>query len=480
MNETTHETPLKVSHLINGEWDFTGEPAERLDPYRGTVISTSPQAGPELVEKAVAAAVEAAPKVTAIPGYKRQQILYRAAELIEERAEKIGYVMAGETGKSLSDAVAEVSRSQDTLRLSAEEAVRIEGSQVSLEGSAMGAGKIAFTLRVPVGVVGAITPFNAPFNLACHKIGPALAAGNALVLKAPPQTPGVLYLLAQLMVDAGAPAGSLNIIHGGNDAGRALVTDPRVDFVTFTGSSAAGREIRKSVGLRRVALELGGNGQTIVHSDADIAEAAALSARNAMRLSGQSCISVQNVLVHRSVKNQFLELLVEGVKKLTTGDPLEEATDVGTLIDEAAAQRVENWITEAVASGAKLLTGGQRTGAQLTPAVLTDVVPEMKVCKEEVFGPVVSVLEYEDLGDAISLVNSSRYGLQTGLMTASNEVMMRGIREIRSGAVIVNGTSTWRTDQMPYGGLRDSGIGREGPRYAIHDMTDERLVVFNM
>jgi len=328
-------------------------------------------------------------------------------------------------------------------------------------------------------VVAGITPFNAPFNLACHKIAPALAAGNAIVLKAPPQAPTVVHKLAEMFVDAGTPPGALNVLYG-DIVGPALVRDPRVDFITFTGSSRVGAEIKAASGLRRVALELGGDGPVIVAADASIEESAAVCARNSMRLAGQSCISVQNVFVHESLHDAFLERLVEHVKRLKVGDPLDLQTDVGTLIDEAAAIRVEAWVKEAVAQGARLLTGGRRNGAQVEPTVLADVKPDMRIACDEVFGPVVGVRRFSDIGEVFQRISASRFGLQCGIFTKSLDLAMRAVREIRTGGVILNGSSTWRTDQLAYGGVKDSGIGREGPKYAIRDMTEERLVVFNL
>ena len=474
------EKPVRARHLIDGEWVDTAEHVRTVDPYRGGVVTEVAVGTAELVDRAATAAAAAAPAVAALPGHRRAAILRTVADLIEQRADEIGRLMSRETGKAVKDAVAEVRRSQDTVRLSAEEAVRIEGEQVPLDSSDMGAGKLAFLLRVPVGVVGAITPFNAPFNLACHKLAPALAAGNAVVWKTPPQAAGVAQLLTELFVDAGVPAGALNVVHGDAQVGRAVVADPRVAFVTFTGSSPAGTAIKAESGLRRVALELGGNGQTIVHADADLDTAAPMCARNAMRLAGQSCISVQSVLVHRSVYEPFLAKLCAEVEKLQVGDPLDPATDVGTLIDENAARRVESWTEAARTAGARLITGGGRDGAQLRPTVLADVTPEMQVFCDEVFGPLLNVVAYDDLDEAFRLINSSEFGLQAGIFTASNTVTMRAIRELRTGGVVINGTSTWRTDQLAYGGVKASGIGREGPKYAIRDMTDQRLVIFNM
>ncbi|GMG83149.1 aldehyde dehydrogenase family protein [Paralimibaculum aggregatum] len=471
---------IDVRHLIAGEWIASPATDVTTDPYRGTAVARVARGDAGVVDRAVAAARAAAPGVAAMPAHERAAILHRAAALIVERAGEIGETMARETGKALGDATGEVRRSQDTMTLSAEEAVRIEGSHVPLDASAMGSGKIAFMLRFPVGVVGAVTPFNAPFNLACHKIGPAFAAGNACVLKPPPQAAAVVDRLARIFEDAGAPPGALNVVHGGADVGRALVADPRVDFVTFTGSSGAGAAIKAATGLRHVALELGGAGQTIVHADGDLERAAPMVARNAMRLAGQSCISVQTVYVHRSVLARFTEMVVAEVERLVTGDPLAEGTDIGTLIDEAAARRVESWIAEARAGGARILTGGTRQGAAVTPTVIADPQPTDRVVCDEVFGPVVSLVGYDDIEAVFRSVSESRYGLQCGIFTASNAVMLRAYRAIRTGGLIVNGTSTWRTDQLAYGGVKDSGIGREGPRYAIRDMTEERMILFNM
>ncbi len=469
----------EIPMLIGGKWRAAAETYEVRDPYRHAVVSNAPRSSLADLDDALAAAVAAKTKIAAMPGYERAALLRRAGKMLAERADGIAEIMTRETGKAIKDAKAETVRSQDTLSLAAEEAVRIEGEHVPLDASAMGAGKICFMLRFPVGIVAGITPFNAPVNLACHKIGPAIAAGNALVLKAPPQSPGVINELARIFVDAGTPAGVLNVLYG-DVVGPALVRDPRVDFVTFTGSSRVGAEIKAASGLRRVALELGGNGATIVHEDANIGEAAAVCARNSMRLAGQSCISVQSVYVHRAVYDRFVNLIVAEVKKLKLGDPMNPMTDVGTLIDERAAERVEAWITEAARDGARILTGGKRHGAQVEPTVIADAKPTQKVVCEEVFGPVVSVLPYDDIDEIFRTISAGRYGLQTGIFTQSMEIAIRAVRNIRSGGVIINGSSTWRTDQLAYGGVKDSGIGREGPRYSIRDMTEERLVLFNL
>jgi acyl-CoA reductase-like NAD-dependent aldehyde dehydrogenase len=472
--------PVAARNLVGGQWRDATRTSEVRDPYRGELVGSVPVTTAADVEAAVGAASAAAAQAAALPAYERAALLRRAGELIERDVEALAELMARETGKAIKDAQAEIRRSLETVLLAAEEAIRIEGRHIPLDGSAMGAGKLAVMMRFPVGVVAAITPFNAPFNLAAHKIAPSIAAGNAMVLKPPPQAPLIVHRLAALFVEAGLPPGMLNVVHGGADVGAALVADSRVDFITFTGSSRAGAAIKAASGLRRVALELGGNGATIVHDDADVAGAAQACARNSMRLAGQSCISVQSVYVQRGVYQAFLQRIEEEVGRLELGDPLSSGTDVGTLIDEAAARRVESWVQEAALAGADVRTGGRRHGAAFEPTVLTDVGPQMKVVCEEVFGPVVNVIAYEALEQAFAAINAGRYGLQAGIFTRSNEVTFKAIRALRVGGVIVNGTSTWRTDQLAYGGVKASGIGREGPRYAIEEMTEQRLVVFNL
>lgn len=477
--EASKSSVMNIPMLIGGEWRTASEVHDVIDPYRNETVARAPRSSLTDLDDALQAAVAAKAVMAAMRGYERAALLRRVNALLLQRAEEIAEVMSRETGKAIKDAKGEVVRSQDTIALSAEEAIRISGEQVPLDGSPMGAGKIALLLRFPVGVVAGITPFNAPFNLACHKIAPALAAGNAIILKAPPQSPGVVHKLAEMFVEAGTPPGALNVLYG-DLVGPALVRDPRVDFITFTGSSRVGAEIKAASGLRRVALELGGDGPVIVAADASIEESAPVCARNAMRLAGQSCISVQNVFVHESLYDAFLQRLVAEVKRLNVGDPLDPQTDVGTLIDETAAKRVESWVKQAVEQGARLLTGGNRQGAQFQPTVLADVKPEMRVACDEVFGPVLGVRKFADVGEVFQRISASRFGLQCGIFTKSLELAMRAVREIRTGGVILSSSSTWRTDQLAYGGVKDSGIGREGPKYAIRDMTEERLVVFNL
>jgi acyl-CoA reductase-like NAD-dependent aldehyde dehydrogenase len=449
------------------------------DPYRGDVVAEAPDSSAADLDAAISAAVAAKAEAAAMPGYRRAELLHRVGALLADRAERIAEIMTRETGKALKDSRAEVERAKDTIRLSAEEAVRIQGEHVPLDATAMGAGKLAMLLRFPVGVIAAITPFNAPFNLAAHKVAPAIAAGNTVVLKPPPQAPLVVHQLVELFVEAGLPAGVLNVVYG-NEVGPLLVRDPRIDFITFTGSTRVGAEIKAASGLRRVALELGGTGQTIVHADAAIGEAAPVCARNAMRLAGQSCASVQNIYVHESAYDEFTHSLTGEIRQLKVGDPLDPETDIGTLIDEAAAMRVESWVEEAVSAGARIALGGRRHGAQLEPILLLDVNPAMQVVCNEVFGPVASVQRYSDVERVFDIVTEAPLGLQCGIFTRSIQTALAATRRLRTGAVIINGTSTWRTDQLPYGGVKKSGIGREGPHYAIREMTEERLIVFNL
>ena len=477
MSTQVRPDPVDIPMLIAGQWR-PGAAALRdsTDPFRGDLLARAPESSQIDVDDAVASSRKVAQEVERTPPYERAKLLRAIAAGLSEQAEDLAVLMARETGKALSDCRSETSRAPGVFQLSAEEALRIEGEHVPLGASPMGDGRLCVITRFPVGVVAGITPFNAPLNLTCHKIGPAIAAGNSIVLKAPPQAPLTIHRLAQIIQAAGAPAGWLNVLYG-DTAGPALVTHEGVDFISFTGSTRAGAAIKAASGLKRVALELGGTGSTIVHDDADVELAARLCARNAHRLAGQSCISVQNVYVHVSVQQRFTELLVAEVRRLRVGDPLSGDTDVGTLIDEAAARRVESWVEEAVGAGATLLSGGTRSGAQIQPTVLTDVPMDARVICQEVFGPVESVIGFDDPEQVYDRLNASPFGLQAGIFTHSVERAMHAYRRIRTGGLIVNATSTWRTDQMPYGGVKSSGIGREGPRYAIRDMTEERLIV---
>jgi acyl-CoA reductase-like NAD-dependent aldehyde dehydrogenase len=473
-----NEAAVRISARIGDSWRDGETFVDVYDPYRGHVVGHMPVSTERDCDDVLAAASRASRPVAAMPGHERAALLRRAADGVTAAAESIGRVMALETGKAVHDCVFETQRSADVLRLCAEEAVRIQGEHVPMDASAIGAGKIAMVLRFPVGVVAAITPFNAPVNMAAHKIGSALAAGNSVVLKPSPKSPLSAHLFVEAVVAAGAPAGAVNTLYG-DPVAPLLTADPRVDFVSFTGSIPVGKIIRNTVGMKRVALELGGVGPTFVHHDADIGAAAKACARNGMLLAGQSCASVQNVYVHRSAYEAFVAHVDDEVAALRFGDPMDPQTEVGTLIDEDAARRVEGVVERATSAGAKVLRGGGRRGALMEGTILADVDPSMGAVAEEIFGPVVTVQPYDDIEPIFEAITASPYGLQCGIFTNSLELALAAYRGVRTGGVIVNGTSRWRSDQMPYGGVKDSGIGREGPRFAIRDMTEERLLVLN-
>ena len=468
----------RIRMTIGGQWRDGLDFQEVRDPYRGTVVAHAPISSTQDCNDALDAARKASRHMAAMPGYERAALLRRAADCIAERVDDIAHAMSLESGKALRDSLVEAARSCDLLRLCAEEAVRIQGEHVPMDASAIGAGKIAMLMRYPVGVVAAITPFNGPVNLAAHKLGPALAAGNSLVLKPSPKAPLCVHKFIEAVMDAGFPAGAINTVYGDAVAPQ-LVSDARVDFVSFTGSIPVGKIIRNSVGMKRVALELGGVGPTFVHHDADLATAAKACARNSVAMAGQSCVSVQNVFVHQDIYDSFLDATCREIDEIRFGDPMLMTTDVGTLIDEHAARRVEAMLTRAVDAGAKPVRGWKRHGAQLNATVLTNVTPTMDVFCQEIFGPAMTIQPYRQIEPLFESISSSSFGLQCGIYTNSLDLAQKAIKTVRTGGVIVNGTSRWRSDQMPYGGVKDSGMGREGPKFSIRDMTEERLFVLN-
>lgn len=470
---------IQVDALIGGEWCTAPTRFNTVDPYRQTVVAEVADCDDELVSDAVASACAVRKAVAATPARERAALLQKMAAAVHAQAAEIADVMMRETGKPVTDALTEVLRSAQTLELSAQEAVRITGEHVPMDFSEAGAGKTGIVLRVPVGVIAAITPFNAPVNLCAHKVGPALAAGNPVVLKPSPLASATIHRFVQALQSAGMPAGWLNVVYG-DAAGAALVRDPRVAFISFTGSSRVGERIRAAAGLRRVALELGGNGNTIVCHDADWQQAAKACALNAVRLAGQSCISVQNVWVDSSISAKFIDAMHAAMAEIRVGDPADPKTQVGTLVSMAAAQRVESVVADALARGADALCGGRRAGAAYSPTLLANAPLSCDAVRQEIFGPVANVMSFDDLDAVLEHINSGPFGLQAGIYTESLRTAWRLIGELEMGGVIVNGTSTWRSDQAPYGGIKASGIGREGPKYAIRDMTEEKFVVFNL
>lgn len=464
---------------LDGRWHETDRWLEVRSPYDGSLVGMVSAGGAQQVQEAVESAQRAMAKP--LPEYQRAEILNRAAHLIEQRREDFARTIALEAGKPIRTARIEVLRAVATLTFSAIEARTLAGEVVPMSGAAAGTGKIAFTMREPVGVVGAITPFNFPLNLVCHKVGPAIAAGCAVVLKPASATPITALKLAEVLMEADLPRSWLNVIPGsGKEVGNALVDHPEVPLISFTGSVEVGRAIRERVPHKKVLLELGNSSPLIVFEDANLEAAAQAVATHGFSHAGQSCISVQRVLVHEPIAEAFERLVVERVQQLVVGDPLDENTHVGPLITTADRDRVKAWVDEAVAAGARLLLGGQVEGGLLMPTVLADVTPEMKVFCKEVFGPVVGLTRFRTMDEAVELANATEYGLQAGVFTASIHTAFEMARRLRFGGVLINEAPTYRTDQMPYGGVKASGNTREGPHYAVREMTVEKLVVIQL
>jgi glyceraldehyde-3-phosphate dehydrogenase (NADP+) len=466
---------------LHGEWINGREQFEVRSPFDGDLIATVPQATAEDVDRAIAGAVEGAVTMRRLPGYERFQILRRAADAMLVRREELAKTISLEEGKTLAEASFEVGRAAETIELSAEEAKRLGGEVLPLDGAPGGAGKLGFTLRVPCGVVAAITPFNFPLNLVCHKVGPALAAGNSVVLKPASDTPISALTLTAILLEAGLPPLGIACLTGaGKTLGDALVSDPRVRKITFTGSAEVGQHICRLAGLKRVTMELGSNSPLIVLPDADMQKVGAAVVASGYSNAGQVCISTQRVLGVGKAYDDLLGILSTQVAAIRTGNPLDAETKMGPMIRERDAQRVGQWIDEAVASGAKLVTGGSRAGAMFAPTLLADVTPEMKVSREELFGPAVGVARASDIQEAIRLANDSRYGLSAGIFTRDIDAALRFARECESGNIHINWGPAWRADLMPYGGLKESGVGREGPKYAIQEMTEMKTVVVHL
>lgn len=450
---------------------------EIRNPYDGTVAGTVEIHDREGLERAIAAAARVFATTSTLPGYERQRVLRMVAEGIAASKEEFARLIAQEAGKPLKAARAEVDRAVLTFSVAAEESTRIPGEVLPLDVHPSAGNRWGIVRRFPVGPIAAITPFNFPLNLVAHKVAPAIAAGCPVVLKPAPQTPLTALRLRALVRDAGWPEDGFAVVPASNEDAAPLVEDDRLKVLSFTGSVPVGWELKRRSGKKKVILELGGNAGVIVHSDADLAYAAERCVMGGFIYAGQSCISVQRIYVHRPVFDQFLELLLAGVKKLKSGDPLDETTDVGPLIREADAVRAETWVREAEAGGAKVLAGGKRSGSMLKPTVLTGTKPEMKVNREEVFAPVVTVEPYDTFREAYGRVNDSAFGLQAGIFTNDLSATWAAFEQIEVGGLIVNDVPTFRVDPMPYGGVKDSGLGREGLRYAIEEMTEPRLLV---
>ncbi|HMK29132.1 MAG TPA: aldehyde dehydrogenase family protein [Terriglobales bacterium] len=466
--------------LLNGKFVTQGAAVEIRAPYDQQGVATVINGSRADAEAAIAAAEAAFRTTRKLPAFERQRVLRAIAHLIGERKEEFARIMAREAGKPIKTARAEVERSIFTFTVAAEESARIYGEVLPLDLQDTATGRWAIERRFPIGVISAITPFNFPLNLPAHKIAPAIAAGCTMVLKPAPQDPIVALMLAEIVQQVGWPDGALNVLPLSNQDADPLITDERPRLLTFTGSAAAGWQLKQRAGKKKVVLELGGNAGVIVHKDADLSYAAQRSVSGGFSYAGQSCISVQRILVEKTVFEKFTELLVDGARKLVVGDPVDPRTDVGPMIREQDAIRAADWIEEATSFGAKVLCGGKRNGSLLEPTVLTNTRPQMRVNCEEIFAPVVTVEPYSDFSQAVQQINDSAYGLQAGVFTRDANLLFHAYEELQVGAVVAGDAPTFRMDHMPYGGTKDSGIGREGLRYAIEDMTEPRLLVMNL
>ncbi len=465
---------------MSGRWLDKEDKIEVINPYDGSVVDTVPRADADDVEQALASAVRGSDAMAQLPGYERYKILHKAAELLEERQEDFARTLALEEGKIIPEARFEASRAVETITGSAEEAKRLSGETIPLDGAPGAGDRFGFTLRVPCGVVAAITPFNFPLNLVCHKVGPALAAGNSVIMKPATDTPLSALKLTEVLLEAGTPPEALQCITGsGGVIGDQISSDRRVRKISFTGSRDVGEHICRVAGLKKVTMELGSNSPLIVMPDADLEKVAAATAVTGFTNAGQVCISAQRVLVNRGVYGDFIDALTPKVEALATGDPLDETVKMGPMIREPDAVRVSQWVEDAVESGARLVTGGDRVGTMHAPTVVADVDPKMRISCDELFGPAVALTRFDSIDEAIAMANDTNYGLSAALFTENINWAMKFVRKVHSGNLMVNWGPQWRADLMPYGGLKESGMGKEGPKYAVEEMTELKMVIFH-
>lgn len=472
---------MEYKLFIDGQWVDGGPLMEVTNKYSGEVIGAIPTARREDVDAAIAAAQRAARVMADMPAHRRSDILRGAANLMQANRQELARTIAAEAGKAFKFAAGEVDRAISTFTFASEEAKRLHGETIPLDASPSGEGYFGFWTRRPVGVIAAISPFNFPLNLVAHKVAPAIAAGNSIVLKPASTTPLSSLKLCEILAQAGLPAGALNLVVGsGGTVGEWLITDPRVAKITFTGSPPVGEHILSVAGIKKVTLELGNTSPVIIAPDADLDFVAKRCAVGAYANSGQVCISVQRIYSQRAVYEPFAEKFVRASEQMVVGDPLDERVDVGPMIDLREAERIEAWVGEAAAGGAHILTGGKRAGAVYYPTVLTQVTPEMKVVAEEAFAPVASVIAIDDFEEALRQADETTYGLQASVFTRDIERVFKAIKKLNFGGVIINDTPTFRVDHMPYGGNRHSGLGREGVRFAMEDMTNIQMVAIRL
>ncbi len=469
-----------MKFFLNGDWQQRDEAIEVTNPFDGSIIDTVPKASDGDVEVALDAAVRGAKIMAATTGYDRFQILRKASDLMRERLDDLARTLSSEEGKVLGEARVEIDRAAQTMELSGEEAKRLSGEVLPLDGGKDVRDKLGFTMRVPCGVVAAVTPFNFPLNLVCHKVGPAIASGNAMVLKPASDTPLIALKLIEILLEAGLHPWAISCLTGsGATVGERICTDPRVRKISFTGSREVGERICRVAGAKKVTMELGSNSPLIVLPDADMDYVAQSTTMTGYANAGQVCISTQRLIVHQDAHGPMMSALAPKIEAMTTGNQLEEAINVGPMVRESDAVRVESWINEAVGEGAKLVVGGNRDRANLQPALLDNVSPNMRICREELFGPAVVVVKVRDVNEAIQMANDTEFGLSAGIFTQDIDSAMRFAREVQSGNIHINWGPLWRTDAMPYGGLKGSGFGKEGPRYAIEEMTEMKTVVIH-
>ena len=465
---------------IGGEWVDRGNKVDVTNPYDNSVIDTVPSADVEDVETVLASAVRGAEVMASIPAYDRFKMLRKAADLMEERTEEFARVISMEEGKIIAEGRTEVGRAVQTTSLSGEEAKRLYGETVPMDAAPGWTGQFGFTIRVPCGVVLAISPFNFPLNLVCHKVSPALAAGNSVIIKPASDTPLSALKLTEVLLEAGFPPESIQCITGsGSRVGDPLVADKRVRKVTFTGSVEVGEHICKVAGLKKVTMELGSNSPLVVMPDADVDKVAAATVASGFSNAGQVCISAQRIVAHRELYVDYLDALTEKVGAIVTGDQLDEAVSMGPMVRADDAARVNQWIEEARSGGARTIVGGTYEGAMHAPTIVADVKPDMRMSRDELFGPAVAVTPFADIDEAIALANDSSFGLSAGIFTQNVDWAMRFAREAESGNIHINSGPGFRADLMPYGGLKDSGMGKEGPRYAVEEMTEMKMIVYH-
>lgn len=467
--------------FVAGEWIDKAETINVTQPFDGALVDTVPRGDATDVNRAVQTLVSGKTAMRSLTPYQRSEILVRAAAGIRGRLDELAETISREEGKILAESRVEVSRAAEIIDLSAEEGRRLAGEMIPLEGTAAGAGKLGFTMRVPCGIVAAIAPFNFPLHLVCHKVGPALAGGNAVLIKPATDTPLVALKFTEILLEAGVPQAAIACITGpGSSIGDAICGDSRIRKISFTGSYEVGEAICRAAGMKRVTMELGSNSPVIVMDDADLEKAASVVTANGFANAGQVCISAQRILVAEKLRSDFVDALLPKAQAVTVGSPLDESTKMGPLVREQDAARVHECIHEAVVAGAKLVTGGERDGAMVSPTILDNVDPNMRVSREELFGPAIAVSYFSDIDEAINLANDTRFGLSAGIFTQDIDRAMRFAREVDSGNLHINWGSQWRADAMPYGGLKDSGTGKEGPQYAIREMTEEKMVVMHL